>query len=98
MLKNPLFDREVQGKNFKIKQNLSSTRREFDNPDKTDQKTTKSDAEKMLKGTNQAYASIINNNIQGLSINYSNHIMPPLTREVVIDMSKHLSNEALQHL
>lgn len=76
MLKNPLFDREA--KNFKIKNNLSSTKREIEQ-DKTDQKTTKSDAEKLLKNSNQAYAGVINNNIQGLSINYSNHIMPPLT-------------------
>lgn len=99
MLNNQLFDssESTAQKHIRIKNNLSSTKRkEFDKMDKNDQKTTKSDAEDRLERSQQAaYASIINNNIQGLSINYSNHIIPSLPNQVVIDMSKQLSNEAL---
>lgn len=76
----------VRQKHIKIKHNLSSSHRNSEHADKNDQKTTKSDAEKSI--SKPAYASIINNNIQGLSINYSGHIMPPLPGQVVIDMSK----------
>ena len=99
MLNNQLFDstESTAQKHIRVKNNLSSTKRkEFDKTDKNDQKTTKSDAEYRLERNQQAaYASIINNNIQGLSINYSNHIIPSLPNQVVIDMSKQLSNEAL---
>jgi hypothetical protein len=54
---------------------MSSGKQNSEHADKNDQKTTKSDAEKSVE--KPAYASIINNNIQGLSINYGGHIVPP---------------------
>jgi ribosomal protein L6P/L9E len=78
MLNNPLFDLNTSSKHIKIKNNVSSSKRQSDCDDKNDQKTTKSDAQQSAMQRPHGYASIINNNIQGLSINYSNHIMPSI--------------------